>query len=246
MSTKAQTVNNAFSKLRISGLTVQPSPGNIAMALGVLECLMAELFAMWDVDVGYNFEATPGINSQTNVPLFCQQMMETNLAVRMIPNFNKQVPQELKDFAGALLNSVIGWCAKESARMIQPSRRMPIGNGNTFRGLWLNRYAAPAPLPPNDAFTNYILQGEQFTYQEDFSAFLGLATISSYTIVCDTLLTIVTSANATPVITYTITAPTGTNTGPWNQVLITITDSLGRIDKRIINFVVITPPTVGS
>jgi hypothetical protein len=248
VSTKAQTINNAFTQLRISGLTVIPSPSDVVLGLYLLETMMAEYFGQWNLAINYNFEETPSVNSQTGVELAYQSMMDLNLAIRLIPAFDKQVPQTLVNLASVALSKAIGRVSSENMRMIQPSRRMPLGSGNTFRGVFWNRYAIPVPVPPVSASTNYILQGETLNYFEDFSAFLGTATIASYTIEADQLLTIVTSANADPRITYTITAPTQppATYGPYQIVQITITDSLGRVEIRLINFGVATPPTVGS
>ena len=248
MSTKIQTINNAYSQLRISGLTVSPSPSDLVLALNTLESMMAELYSQWNLNINYNFEATPNVNSQTGVELSYQYMMDTNLAVRLIAPFNKQVPPTLVQQASQALSNAIGRVAADNMRQIQPSRAMPAGSGNTYRGVFWNRYATPVALPPVAPSTNYITQGETLTYFEDFSAFLGTATISSFTIVCDPLLTIDTSANATPRITYTITAPASpTETyGPYQLVMITITDSLGRVEIRVINFGVTTPPVVPS
>lgn len=248
MSTKAQTINNAYARLRISGLTSSPTPSDIVLALHRLETMMAEFYGQWSMNINYNFEDVPDVNSLTLVDLQYQNMMESNLAVRLAPDFGKEAPPLLTGQASQSFSGALGVVAQQNARQIQPPRRMPIGSGNTFRGLWWNRYAQPVPLAPVGPTTNYITQGETLDYREDFSAFLGSATISSYTIVADPLLTIDTSANATPEITYTITAPTSpTSTyGPYQLVQITITDSTGRVLIRLINFEVSTPPDVGS
>lgn len=248
MTTKVQTINSAYQQLRISGLTVNPSPANLSLGLNTLENMMAEFYTMWNLNIGYNEEVTPNLNSRTNVPRAYQYMMDMNLAVRLIPPFNKEVPDTLKTMASQSLSAAIGRWQADNMRPIQPPRGMPLGSGNTFRGVFWNRYATPVPVPPVSSSTNYILQGETLDYVEDFSAFLGGATIASYEIVCDPLLTIDISANASPLITYTITAPTQppSNYGPYQIVKITITDSTGRVEIRLVNFGVATPPVVPS
>jgi len=247
MSTKGQIINEAYQELRISGLTVSPSASDIAVALSRLEMMMSEFFYQWNLDVGYNFQETPATTQLTGVPLNYKYMMVTNLAVRLIPAFNAEVPQVLSLQASTSLSSAMGFYAAQNLRMIQPPRRMAQGSGNTFRGLFWNRFMQPTVLPPNVTTTNNIYQGEQFIYTEDFSAWLGANTIASFSIEVDALLTLVSSSNDDPIITYTITAPANnTNYGPFNQVKITVTDSIGRVDIRIINFVVVTPPNVGS
>lgn len=246
MSTKATTISNAYNRMRISGLTVTPSTADNATALAQLEQMMAELYLQRGLNVSYNFETTPASASQTGVDLGFQNMMEANLAKRLCPYFGKDVPPQMDLDASQSLSGAIGLSVQFNTRDIQPSRRMPLGSGNTFRNVWWDRFARPQAEPPPEPQTNYILQGETLKYYEDFAAFLGSATISSYTIVCDPLLTIDTSAIVTTRITYTITAPAdlADQGSPLQQVKITIVDSTGRTLIRIINFGVQTPPTI--
>ncbi len=246
MSTKAQTINNAYTQLRISGLTVNPTPANLQLGLYLLETMMAEFYENQALNVGYKFEQTPDLNSLTGVSLGNQNMMDFNLAVRLIPSINKDVPPELKSQADVSFSRSLGMSVQNNMRMIQPPRRMPVGSGVTFRGVFWNRFSLPVPVPPVEAATNYILQGEQFNYTEDFSVFLGTATIASWEIASNPLLTIVDASQSGSIISYTILAPTSppATYGPFQQVKITITDSLGRVEIRLINFGVSTPPVV--
>lgn len=248
MSTKIDIINGAYEELRISGQTVTPNPSELAMALRRLESMMAQFFSQWNLNIGYNFEVNPNLNSQTNVDLSFEDMMRTSLAIRLCAAFGKDIPESLDRMASNAFSNAVSTYQAYNLQMVQPSYRMPIGNGNQYRGVFWNRFSQPVVYPPNVAQTNNIIQGEQFNYQESFAAWLGTNTISSYTIVCDPLLTIVTSANASPLITYTITAPLGVTAsrGPWQQVNITVTDSASRVDTRIINFAVVTPPTIPS
>ena len=221
-------------------------PYDQSYALAELEAMMDEFFTEWNLNVGYNFEVTPAVASQTNVPNTYTNMMGTNLAVRIAPMMKREISQQVALQASQSLSNAISIYASQHLRQVQPPRRMPTGSGNTFRGpFWANRYMEPDDLPPPVAATNSIQQGESYDYYEDFSAWLGSATISSFTIDSDPLLTVDASANATPRITYTITANTNdTGEGAWQQVQITVTDSLGRIQIRTINFQVETPPEI--
>lgn len=246
MSTKAEVINDAYDEIRVSGLTVSPSPSDLVKALSRLEGMMSELFTSWNLNVGYNFENTPNINSQTNVPLAYEPMMRYGLAVRLIPMFNKEVPATLLQLAASSLSGAQGSIAAQNIRQIQPSRRMPKGSGNTFRGQFWNRFMQPVVLPPPESATSVIAEGERQDYSESFAAWLGSNTIASFTIAVDPRLTLNASANADPLITYTVTAIANDSYGPWQFVKITVTDSAGRVEIRLINFEVTTVPTVPS
>ena len=248
MTTKGTLVNEAYEELRISGLTVSPSTSDISMALTRLEDLMADWFSNWNMNINYNFQDTPATTQQSTILPNAKRAVVTNLAVELCAAFGKMVPPPLGGKADSAWRSLKGFLAANTIREIQPPQRMPAGSGNTFRGpWWYRRYQQPVSLPPNEAATNYIQQGETLDYYEDFSDWLGNATIASYSIEADPLLTVDTSANATPRITYTLTAPdTDSSQGPWQQVRITITDSTNRTLIKTINFEVTTPPEIGN
>lgn len=244
MTTKNDIIQRAYQEIRVSGLTVNPNPTDEALALVRLETMMSEFFTNWNMDVGYNFQTTAVLTDQTNVPLNYESMMAYNLAVRLIPAFNKQVPQTLYGLASTSFSSSLGVVKSQQIRQIQPSRRMPRGSGNTFRDVYWDRFSQPVPLPPTSSANNPIYEGETQDYYEDFSAWLGSNTIASFTIAADPRLTIDTSANTDTRVTYTITAGDSGSEGEWQYVKITVTDSAGRVDIRLINFLVADPPTV--
>ena len=65
MTTKADRINSAYSKLRISGLTVDPSPEDLSLALMTFENMMSELEMGRNICMDYNFEVDPDPNSIT-------------------------------------------------------------------------------------------------------------------------------------------------------------------------------------
>lgn len=243
--TKGQVISEAYVELRISGLTVQPSPEDQLIALSRLEAMMADLFGQYNLDIGYNFEETPDINSPSGIPFRYKNMAILNLATRLIAAFNKMVPPSLSAQASASLSAALGSVSGAKLREIQPPRRMPAGSGNRLQNQFFSRFMEPVSLPPNTSYTNTIYVGETFDYAESFSAWLKGETISSYTIVADPRLTIVASANADPEITYTVTATNAEPGYPWQQIKIQVTSSGGRVDIRIINFEVLAVPDVG-
>ena len=66
---KVNIISDAYSKLRISGLTVLPTPEDLELALSRLESMMAELDVR-GISIGYNFEDNPDPNSLTNIPRY--------------------------------------------------------------------------------------------------------------------------------------------------------------------------------
>ena len=244
MSTKNDIVVKAYDQLRISGLTLLPSPSDEALALYTLESMMSEFFTNWNMDVEYNFETTPDLNSETLVPLNYESMMFYNLATRLQVPFNKQIPPRLEGLAGTSFSSSLGVVKAQQIRQIQYPRRMPRGSGQTYRNMYYNRYHVPEGLPPISSATNNILVGETQEYFESFDAWLGSNTIASFNVTVDPRFTLVASANADPRITYTLTATVAEGEGVWQLVKITVTDSAGRVEIRLVSFLVCDPPEV--
>ena len=102
-------------------------------------------------------------------------------------------------------------------------------------------------MPPNASSTNRLLKDEINDYQESFVAYLESGeTIDSFTIVADPGLQLISSANNDPIIDYRVKGRDNSTQGIWQQVKITVTTSLGRVEIRLINFEVTDSNTVGS
>lgn len=242
--TKNDVIQGAYQDIRISGLTVNPTPGDEVLALNRYESMMAEFFNSYNLDVEYNFEDTPDLNSLTFVIRAYEPMMRLQLAVRLIPAFNKQVPMELKQLASSAWSGALGAVKRHQIRPIQPSRRYPRGSGNTFRNIYLNRFSIPEPLPPISAANNRIFVGDIDDYFEDYAPWLEGNTIDSFTITTDPRLTLDSSSNESPRIDYRITGSEATGQGVWQFVKITVIDSIGRTQIRLVSFEVIISPSV--
>jgi len=236
MTTKAEIINGAYSMLRISGITVDPSGDDLALALIRLED-MAEEFEGRNIVTDYNFEESPQTTSLHNLERKHWFAYKANLAVRLLPDFGKQPSPVLMSQQQASYSFLAGNTAP--VRQSVPSNRMPIGSGNVHRRYRWNRYYRPEAQAPLSAETNIMYIDDVKSYVESFVAYLDTGeTISSYTIEADTGLTISTDSNATPFIAYTITA-TGKSDGSGIgllQVKIVVTTSASRIETRIINF----------
>lgn len=242
---KVDIIKRAYSDLRISGLTVDPTPEDLELGLGMFEDMMAE-YASRNMDVGYNFEDEPDPNSPLGVERQFWQALSTNLAVRLIPNFNKQVPDTLMAQASQSLSNMAGRCAANKIRQVQPPVRQPIGSGNEVYGRWQRYYAPIGALPPNAPGVQSIMQGETNDFSESFEAYLReFEAITDFAVVADSGLTVVSSVNNAPIIDYRLTAPVDQTSNIFQQVKVTITTDLGRVEIRVIDFQVVPRVRVG-
>ena len=242
---KVDRIAAAYSKLRISGLTVNPNPSDLELALNELENMMAEL-ASRGIEVGYNFELNPDPNSDLGVPQQFWNMINCNLAVRLIADFNKTVPDSLLMQAAQSMSNASARCAADRIRQVQYPSRQPVGSGNRIYARWA-RFYGNDQLPPNAPSTLQIMQGETNDFTESFEAYLRIdEAITSYSVVCDTGLVVVSSVNDSPLITYRLSSPVNLSAGIWQQVKITATTDLGRVDVRVINFQVAPYVQVGN
>lgn len=230
---KIDFIVDAYSQLRISGLTVDPTPEDLELALMRQENMAAE----WDsktVDVNYNFEDQPDPNSPTNVIRAYWQAFATNLAARLIPDFNKVVPPALMAQAMQSYSSMSGRVHLANLQQVQNSSRMPRGSGNT------NKYNRWARFYSNFTTTSDrtvdMFIGDVNDFTEHFDSYLNDSeTISSYSIVADTGLTILSDAQVDADINYQVRADSANNSSV-KQITIIITTSAGRIQTRVTLF----------
>lgn len=250
MYTKAQVINQAYSEIRISGITFVPSAANMQKALERLESMMALWSEAYAFDCGYNFQQTPDLANVCGPTLAYKDMMAQNLAVNLCPDFGKEPSEQLLGKAANSFDLGLGMVAQLNNRAILPPNRMPRGNGNTFRWPYYNRFAQVAYPPPVSYFTEYIQMGETELFSTDFSDVLKGASITAFAYTADPLLTVDDMDNNSPIIDYMITCPVPSAAsnvfGPWQQLQITISTSNAQTFIRTINFGVQMPPVVGS
>jgi hypothetical protein len=243
---KVDRITAAYSKLRISGLTVIPNPSDLELALNELENMMAEL-ATRGIQVGYNFEEEPDPNSDLNVDKSFWNMIATNLAIRLIPDFNKDASPVLFSQASQSLSQASANCARDRIRGVQYPARQPVGSGNQIYARWQRFYSDVSSLAPNAPSTLFIMQGETNDFQESFAAYLRSDEfIDTFEVTSDIGLTVVSSTLLDGVITYRLTAPVDLVANSWLQVKIRITTTEGRVEIRIINFQVLPNVIVGD
>ena len=237
MTTKVDIINTAYSLMRISGLTKDPSASDLTLALARLEDMAHEFLAR-NIDVNYNFENAPTTGALHNMERKYRYPFAANLAARLLADFGKEPTPALM----AQVSSGFSFLSSDTAkfRPVDYPTRMPRGEANARRSLWWSRFNNPEAKAPQDAQVTHTMYIDDINdYVESFAAYLDSGeTISSYTITAETGLTISTSANATPLITYTIQADGLSSEGDVGllRVKIVVTTSAGRIETRIINF----------
>lgn len=243
---KADRIASAYSKLRISGLTVEPNPSDLELALSELENMMAELRSR-GMDMGYNFENEPDPNSDLGVPQEYWNMINCNLAVRLIADFNKQVPPQLEMQASQSMANASARCAAERIRGVAYPARQPVGSGNRWGERWSRFYTSFEASPPNAPSTLQIMQGDTNDFQESFEAYLRTdEAVTDVAVISDTGLVVDSSSFDSPVLRYRLRAPVELDAGPWQRVKITITTDLGRVEVRVLNFDVLPYVRVGT
>ena len=228
---KVDIIADAYSQLRISGLTVNPTPEDLEVALMRLEDMAAE-FETRNMSAGYFLEEIPDPNSLCGIPRAFKHAYSTNLAVRLIPDFNKEVPVTLQKQASQSASNLAARSALQ--RMTPYARRMPRGSGNTLGFYrWDRFYRGQSPQP---ATTNQLRVGDINSYFEDWADYLTRdEVISTFAVTPDDGLEITDSAIDDTKINYTVSAPDKNSTSA-GWVDIQITTDLGRVDKRRIFF----------
>ena len=235
MTSKIKAISGAYSRLRISGITVQPTAAHVSGALTRMEQMLAEWEENKNLCLGYNFEDNPDANSEMGVSRGTENMIEANLAIRMVPDFNKVVPQELKDDAKRSYCSVSTRIAVENLRDVRPPNRMPVGSGHRYRERY-QRYNHFEKLPPIGCPTKKMDIGEINNFVEHYDSYLAGETISSFTVEQTDGLIIVSSSNTDNDINYTVQAKDPPNQRVGQAILITMITSGSRVEIRKINF----------
>jgi hypothetical protein len=233
---KVDLINDAYSKIRISGLTVIPSPNDLELSLTRLENIMNELQDARGWSLGYNFEDDPDPNSYSNLPRSMSEGISSLLATRLIPDFNKIVPPQLMAMCSASLSGISGIVARNKMQQFNYPHRMPVGSGNFLWSRWA-RFYYPAPIVPLDSIE--MLVGDINNYIFTFEQYLNDGeVIQSFTSDISDGLTINSSAIVGNTINYSLTA---TNDG-LKTLKITITTDTGRVNIKPISINVTKPP----
>ena len=248
--TKGDIVSDAYSALRISGLTVEPTPEDLDLALMRLEAMAAE-YKIRNSDDGYRFEQIPDPATDAGITLGFKSAYSYPLAVRLIADFNKQVPQSLINTANGAYSTMCGSIHLARMNGIERPDRQPFGGGNLNYGTrWAKFYRTQNNFV-NVNNANKMLQGEVRDYVESFESELDndvFEFISSVSIEADSGLQIVSSdvvddgqTECSTSVTYRLSAvglSTGVTYPHQGQVTVIATTNLDRVLIRRILFAV--------
>jgi hypothetical protein len=242
---KSDIINEAYSLLRISGLTVEPSPADSKLALSRLENLAAELETR-QITLNYNFQVVPDANDAAGIVSVYKYSVACILAFRLFPDFGKGEKPDQSLIALVKSSSSFLYSSTATVYPTPAPHRQPVGSGNELRYSRYHPFYREPAIAPNEVATNIMYIDDVENFVESFSDYLKSGEIiSSYTIEADTGLTISgdTISTSTKEIDYTVTA-TGTSDDTASEaflrVKIVVTTSASRIVTRVINFKLLT------
>jgi hypothetical protein len=226
---KGDLINDAYSQMRISGLTVNPSPRDNELALGRLEGMAAE-FESRGMCASYNFTEEPNPNDESGITLAFRHAFSSCLAVRLV-DFGKPVPPELMAQANQSASNLSAQTFQ--LRETQYPSRQPVGSGNTLRTRMWQRFYQPSPQAPQDCDTNHMNVGGINDFSESWGDYLDEGeTIDSFAKEVSAGLSVQSEAISSPFINYRAKALAA----GYQTIEFTILTSEGRVNVRRVNF----------
>lgn len=234
---KGDIVNTAYMKLRISGITVDPTPEDLEIALDRLEAEAQQLYDK-NICIGYNFEDTIDANSLSGLNVGDADAISSMLAFWLSSYFGKQITPVLASEKSGAVSHLF---RKAKVQEVQYPTRQPRGSGNHKRGNRFTRYYNQAAQVPPSCDTKHMTIGDIDDFTEDFSTYLraNAEDIASYTIEASAGVDILSDSLVTPYVNYRVEAVGRSEfvNGQVSEVKIVATTTTGRVETRIINIV---------
>lgn len=233
---KIDIINGAYSQMRISGITVDPSAADLVLALRRLEGMANELYGR-NICTGYYLEEDPDVNSPSGLDKKFWYAFECILATRLVSDFGKGVQDKIDPilFKNASAQMSFLYSATANPRQVQYPGRQSLGAGNARWGR--RKFYTPVAEAPNTCETNRMIVGDIDDFIEHFNSYLITPEeIASYTIEADNGLTIVSDSLTSPDVFYRIKA----DAVCVSKVTIVATTDDDRVITRIIYFEVTT------
>lgn len=128
--TKRQLVNQAFDIIGMSSYAYDLQPEQLQSAMRQLDAMMATWYNR-GVQLGYPIPTSPedaDLDTESNVPDRANEAIYTNLAIRIAPNYGKQVMRELKQAAFYAYQGVLSIASLPNE--MQYPETLPKGSGN--------------------------------------------------------------------------------------------------------------------
>lgn len=236
---KSDIINGAYSRMRVSGITVGPSAADNSLALPILEGMASEWLKR-GYDTGYKFTDDPDTGDPSGIDISLRYAFETALAVRLVDDFGKPIPPSLQrnhEQSFSALAAIV-----TQVQEVDYPTRMPRGSGTTLRYNRWQRFQRPTEKASLDTSSNTMWVGEQDSFFEDYKAYLddGEA-VTSVTIEADDGLTVVTSAlnSDGDRLDYTVSAvgaSDGSETAPKLKITAVTDATTPRTNIRFVNF----------
>lgn len=235
---KGEFVNRAYSFMRISGITKQPSPEEIELAVQTLEDMASEWEAS-NICTGYNFEDEPDANSKHGVERKYWLAYQLSLASILLIDKGKSLTAELSRKQSGSYSNMVTLTAANNIQRVYPSNSMPVGSGNERVSHRLSRFYNLPEQPEPGCDENRMVISSIDDFAEKFNAYLtDSESIDSFEIEADSGLTIVSSSIDDTNINYRVEATGGSSneTTGTQYVKITMTTDAGRVETRLITF----------
>ena len=227
---KVDLIKDAYSQMRISGLTVQPTPEDLELALNRLENMAAE-WQERNISAGYHFEDEPDPNTDSYLKRAYWQAFSTNLGVRLLNDFGKSSSPEsagLMKQASQSLSAISGIIARDTLNQVSYPDRQPTGSGNHWNRWW--RYYRTKPTSQSIIM---MIEGDIADFTEHFDSWLNLQeneAIDSYSIQSSSGRLIIESDSNTDVdVLYRLKAESPSNQ---EQITIIVDTTAGRRETR--------------
>lgn len=128
--TKRQLVNQAFDIIGMSSYTYDLQPEQLQSAMRQLDTMMATWYNK-GVQLGYPLPNSPedaDLDTESNVPDRANEAIYMNLAIRIAPNYGKQVMRELKQAAFYAYQGLLS--ISTFPKEMQYPETLPRGAGN--------------------------------------------------------------------------------------------------------------------
>lgn len=166
--TKGDIVNGTYSILRISGLTINASPEEVAAGIQEADDLAGELKGI-GVNVNWQYPSEYGISDPNDTSGLTTEMagaFKSVLALRLLDLFGKQATPTLAERANKGMRTLEQITV--SVASSEPPSTLPFGSGNEWD--YRDQRFYPEPAANNDA--TYVFLDDILNYTEDFSAWV--------------------------------------------------------------------------